>query len=79
MFEWQAPQEKAFNKIEDTLSTIPVLAFYDVKKPVVITCDASKSGLRVALLQDNKPVVYASRSSSEAETRYVQIEKELLV
>ena len=32
-----------------------------------------------ALLQNNKPVAYASRSLSEAETRYVQIEKELLV
>ena len=57
------------------LSAIPVLAFYDVKKPVVITFDASKSGLGAALLQDNKPVAYATRSLSEAETRYVQIEK----
>ena len=38
----------------------------------------SKSGLGAALLQDNKPVTYASRSLSDAETRPVQIEKELL-
>ena len=78
VFEWQAPQEKAFNEIKETLSATPVLAFYDVTKPVVITCDASKSGLGAALLQDNKPVAYASRSLSDAETRYAQIEKELL-
>ena len=56
VLEWQAPQEKAFNKIKETLSATPVLARYDVTKPVVITCDVSKSGLGAALLQDNKPV-----------------------
>ena len=78
VLEWQAPQEKAFNKIKETLSATPVFAHYDVTKPVVITCDVSKSGLGAALLQDNKPVTYASRSLSDAETRSVQIEKELL-
>ena len=77
VFEWQAPQEKAFNEIKNTLSATLALALYDIKKSVVITCDQSKSGLEIALLQDNKPVAYASRSWSDAETRYTQIEKEL--
>lgn len=77
-FEWGPPQDKAFQEIKQTLSVTPVLAFYDVTKPVVITCDASKSGLGAALLQENKPIAYASRALSDAETRYAQIEKELL-
>lgn len=36
------------------------------------------SGLVGVLLQDNCPVAYASRSLTEAESRYAQIEKELL-
>ena len=49
-----------------------------MKKPVTITCDASQSGLGTLLLQDNKPIAYASRAITDPETRYVQIEKELL-
>jgi len=68
MFEWESPQR--FLKIKDILSAAPVLAFYDVSKPVVITCDASKTGLGALLLQEGKPVAYASRALSDAETRY---------
>ena len=52
----------------------PVLAYYDVTKPVVIQCDASKSGLGVALLQDGRPLAFSSRVMSQAEQSYVQIE-----
>ena len=72
-FQWEA-----FQKINEILTEAPVLAYYDVKKPVTVTCDASKSGLGVTLLQDAKPVAYASRALTDAETRYAQIEKELL-
>ena len=40
--------------------------------------DASEYGLGSVLLQDGKPVAYASRSLSSAERRYAQIENEML-
>ena len=49
-----------------------------MKKPITITCDSSQTGLGALLLQDNKPVAYASRALTDPETRYAQIEKELL-
>ena len=77
-FHWDLPQEESFSKLRNILSSTPVLTFYDVKKPVIISCDASQSGLGALLLQDGKPVAYASRALSSAETRHAQIEKELL-
>ena len=76
-FMWMESQERAFSQIVDILSKEPVLT-YDVKKPVTVSCDASKSGLGAVLLQDDKPIAFASRSMTDAEVRYAQIEKELL-
>ena len=41
------------------MSCSPVL-YYDVSKPVTLTCDASQYGLGAACLQGDKPVAYAS-------------------
>ena len=60
------------------MSQAPMLQYYDVTKPVVIQCDASGKGLGAVLLQDSKPVCYASRVSTDAETRYASIEAESL-
>ena len=55
-----------------------VLAFYDVKKPVTVSYDASNFGLGAVLLQENKPIPYASLALTDTEKQYAQIEKELL-
>ena len=55
-----------------------MITYFDVKKPITMTCDVSQSGLGALLLQDSKPVVYASRALTNPETRYIQIETELL-
>ena len=77
-FRWEEPQKNAFDTIRKILSEQPVLAYYDVSQPVTISCDASQSGLGAVLLQNSKPVAYASRALTDAETRHAQIEKELL-
>ena len=78
LFYWDLPQEESFSKLKNILSSIPVLTFYDVNKPVIISCDASQSGFGTLLLQDGKPVAYISRALSNTEKCYAQIEKELL-
>ena len=77
-WKWSADQEEAFEKLKRALVSKPVLAFYNVNKPVIMQCDASQAGLGACLVQDGKPVVFASRSLSSAEKNYAQIEKELL-
>lgn len=71
-------QENSFNELKSLCSQKPVLAFYDVNKPVEIQCDASKDGLGAVLIQAGRPVAYSSRSLSDTEKRYAQIEKEML-
>lgn len=45
---------------------------------MVLSVDASQRGLGAVIIQENLPVAYASRSLSETESRYAQIEKEAL-
>ena len=37
-----------------------LLALYDRKKPVTLQCDYSENGLGAALVQDGRPVRFAS-------------------
>ena len=68
-----------FKKIIQNLVTeAPVLSYYNPSSDLAIQCDASQKGLGAALLQDQKPVVYASHALTETETCYAQIEKEML-
>ncbi|KAK3527066.1 hypothetical protein QTP86_008649 [Hemibagrus guttatus] len=55
----------------------PVLAYFDPLKEIRLQVDASKYGLGAVLLQDKRPIAYASKSLSESEINYAQIEKEL--
>ncbi len=54
------------------------LRYYDPSKDLVLQVDASSAGLGAALLQDNTPIAFASKSLSRPETRYTNIERELL-
>ena len=59
-----------------------MLEFYDPLAPAKVFADASSYGLGAGLLLKKnsswRPVVYASRSMTETEKRYAQIEKEAL-
>jgi hypothetical protein len=77
-WQWLKEHQKAFDKLKQSITNPPVLGYYNVKKEVTLTCDASKAGLGAACLQEGKPIAYASRAMTETETRYAQIEKELL-
>lgn len=81
-WQWNPEQEKAFQHLKSVLTTHPVLQYYDPELPIRISSDASQNGLGAVILQCSdstwKPVAYASRALTAAETRYAQIEKELL-
>ena len=76
--ELDVQADSAMNKLCEVLTSEPVLAYYDVTKPVMIQADASQSGLGACLFQDVNPIAYTSRSMTSAEGNYTQIEKEML-
>ena len=77
LFTWESSQQAAFEAIKKEITSAPVLAYFDQSKASTIQSDASKKGLGAVLLQDDKPVIYASRALTETE-RYSNIERELL-
>ena len=55
-----------------------LLRYYDPSKKSTIQVDASSRGLGEALIQEGKPIAFASKSLTETEQRYANIERELL-
>lgn len=78
IFDWKLKQEKAFNDLKDSLCKSPCLKFFDPNQPVTISVDSSKSGMGAVLMQEGRPCAHASRALTDPQTRYSQIEKELL-
>ncbi|KAK3563461.1 hypothetical protein QTP86_028882 [Hemibagrus guttatus] len=58
--------DRAFNRIKELLKCEPgpVLAYFDPLKELRLQVDASKYGLGAVLLQDERPIAYASKSLS---------------
>ncbi|KAI4879139.1 hypothetical protein NFI96_009334 [Prochilodus magdalenae] len=75
---WQDHHAAAVDKLKELLTTPPLLQYFNVRQPVVLSADASQHGLGAVCLQLGRPVAFASRALTETESRYAQIEKELL-
>ena len=54
------------------------LAYYDHTKPLILQTNASKYGLGTALIQNNMPIAFTSKTLTDVETRYANIERECL-
>lgn len=77
-FHWDKPQEDSFQNLKHLVSNTPVLRYYDPKKPLTLTVDASSKGLGAALVQEGQPIAYGSRALTKSQQNYAQIEKEAL-
>ena len=78
VWSWDHAQQAALDALKVAATSTPVLRYYNLDEEVTLQCDASQAGLGAAILQNGQPVAYASRALTEAETRYAQIERELL-
>lgn len=72
------PQAAAFQELKNMCCEAPVLAYYDDKKELTIQCDASKNAVGTDLLQEGRPIAYASRKLRDSELNWSPIEKEVV-
>lgn len=81
-FCWTSSHQKEFDELKQTLTTEPVIAYYDVNRDTRITTDASSYGIAGVLEQNHgdnwRPVYYCSKALNDTEKSYAQIEKEAL-
>ena len=84
VFHWEEQQTRSFQQVKTLIAkanTTP-LRYYDRNLPVTVQVDASLRGLGACLIHKHKgedqPIVFASKSLMDTETRYANIERELL-
>ena len=81
-WKWEKEQKDAFFNAKQMLTSAKVLILFDPKKELLLACDASPYGIGAVLshrMEDGseKPIAFASRSLSQAERKYSQLEEGL--
>ena len=73
-FNWGPEHQESFTMLKKELVRAPVLAYYNPWKETVLQTDASTKGLGACLLQDEKPIYFASKALTETQRGYIAIE-----
>ena len=66
-FNWGPEHQSAFTQMKQEIISAPILVYYNPKKQTVLQTDASIKGLGTCLLQEEKPVYFASKALTEAQ------------
>jgi len=78
LWQWQHEHDAAFEKVKELVTQAPLLKYHNLEDELTVQCDTSEKGLGAALMQNGQPIAFASRALTDPETRYAQIEKEML-
>ena len=77
-FTWNASYKSAFEQIKEAVVSDTTLRYFDPSLPMMIQVDASQVGLGAALLQNGRPIAFASKALTKTKCRYANIEREML-
>jgi hypothetical protein len=76
--DWSDEANESFLKAKEAIATDALLRHPDFRKPFTLNTDASIKAIAAVLLQDGKPIGFASRLLSKSEKNYSATELELL-
>ena len=77
-FNWGPEHQESFAMLKKEIIRVSVLAYYNPQKETVLQTDVSTKGLGAYLLQDEKPIYFASKALTKTQRGYVAIEIESL-
>ncbi|KAJ0172603.1 hypothetical protein K1T71_011742 [Dendrolimus kikuchii] len=77
-WRWEQSEANSFKELKECVCSAGVLALYDVGAPAQLSVDASRDAVGAVLLQGGRPVEFSSRTLTDAQRRYAQVEKEML-
>ena len=77
-FSWNRTYDIAFEWVKEAVISDTTLRYFDPSLPMTIQVDSSQVGLGTALLQNGKPVAFASKALTKTECQYTNIEREML-
>lgn len=81
-FHWNEKCSKAFDQLKMEIASERVLTPFDPTLPVQLACDASPQGVAGILSHiidgQERPIAFASRSLTQAEQNYSQLDREAL-
>ena len=69
-WQWTREHNEALRQVQDAIPRAPVLQYFDKNKATVVQCDASSTGLGAVLIQEGKPIEFASRALTNTEMHY---------
>ena len=77
-FSWNRTYDITFERVKEAVISDTTLRYFDPSLPMTIQVGASQVGLGAALLQNGKPIAFASKALIETERQYANIEREML-
>ena len=78
-FTWNSQYDKIYQQAKNyILDNAITLCYYDPNLPLSLETDASQSGIGAVLLQEGRPIAFMSRALTETQSRYSNIEREIL-
>ena len=67
LWNWSNAQQRAFDNIKNKIAHCTTILFYDSLRELTLQNDASEHGIGSVIMQDGKPIAFASRRLSPLE------------
>ena len=77
-FIWEPVHQETFDNLKKIITEEDTLSYYQPELPVELHVDASMKGLGAALVQNGRPIAFASKTLDRTQASYANIEREML-